>query len=219
MGSIRRSCRNAVAVAEAGRKGDQLPRRRLARVDPGRDRRPPRSRISASSSPADGISVARALRAIHRRQRQARQHNQNRQRPGAACAGRGGMGISPSAAGRIRRSRAQVAAAPPVAREIAWKAQVRLCKRFRMLSRKGNEIDCGGNRDCARAHCLHLGHRPRGARRESDTRGMSRPSSLDPSNRDRARRSHGQLVAEHSAAAGGEAMAGEPSQTHYVADQ
>jgi transposase len=32
---------------------------------------------------------------------------------------------------------AQVAAAPRRAREIAWKAQVRLCKRFRTLSRKG----------------------------------------------------------------------------------
>jgi transposase len=34
---------------------------------------------------------------------------------------------------------AQVAAAPRRAREIAWKAQVRLCKRFRMLSRKGKK--------------------------------------------------------------------------------
>jgi transposase len=34
---------------------------------------------------------------------------------------------------------AQVAAAPRVAREIAWKAQVRLCKRFRTLSRKGKK--------------------------------------------------------------------------------
>ena len=32
-----------------------------------------------------------------------------------------------------------VAAAPRPAREIAWKAQVRLCKRFRMLSRKGKK--------------------------------------------------------------------------------
>jgi hypothetical protein len=32
---------------------------------------------------------------------------------------------------------ARVAAAPRRAREIAWKAQVRLCKRFRTLSRKG----------------------------------------------------------------------------------
>jgi transposase len=32
-----------------------------------------------------------------------------------------------------------VAAAPRSAREIAWKAQVRLCKRFRMLSRKGKK--------------------------------------------------------------------------------
>ena len=34
---------------------------------------------------------------------------------------------------------AQVAAAPVRAREIAWKAQVRLCKRFRTLSRKGKK--------------------------------------------------------------------------------
>jgi transposase len=34
---------------------------------------------------------------------------------------------------------AQVAAAPRRAREIAWKAQVRLCKRFRMLSRRGKK--------------------------------------------------------------------------------
>lgn len=33
----------------------------------------------------------------------------------------------------------QVAAAPRRAREIAWKAQVRLCKRFRMLSRGGKK--------------------------------------------------------------------------------
>ena len=32
-----------------------------------------------------------------------------------------------------------VAAAPRPAREIAWKAQVRLCKRFRMLSRRGKK--------------------------------------------------------------------------------
>ena len=32
-----------------------------------------------------------------------------------------------------------VAAAPRRAREIAWKAQVRLCKRFRMLSRRGKK--------------------------------------------------------------------------------
>ena len=34
---------------------------------------------------------------------------------------------------------ALVSAAPRPAREIAWKAQVRLCKRFRMLSRKGKK--------------------------------------------------------------------------------
>jgi len=34
---------------------------------------------------------------------------------------------------------AQVAAAPVPAREIAWKAQVRLCARFRLLSRKGKK--------------------------------------------------------------------------------
>jgi transposase len=34
---------------------------------------------------------------------------------------------------------ALVSAAPRAAREIAWKAQVRLCKRFRMLSRKGKK--------------------------------------------------------------------------------
>ncbi len=34
---------------------------------------------------------------------------------------------------------ALVAAAPKAAREIAWKAQVRLCKRFRTLSRKGKK--------------------------------------------------------------------------------
>ena len=32
-----------------------------------------------------------------------------------------------------------VSAAPQPAREIAWKAQVRLCKRFRTLSRKGKK--------------------------------------------------------------------------------
>jgi transposase len=34
---------------------------------------------------------------------------------------------------------ASVAAAPRATREIAWKAQVRLCKRFRTLSRKGKK--------------------------------------------------------------------------------
>jgi hypothetical protein len=34
---------------------------------------------------------------------------------------------------------AQVAAAPRRAREIAWKAQIRLCARFRTLSRKGKK--------------------------------------------------------------------------------
>jgi transposase len=34
---------------------------------------------------------------------------------------------------------ALVAAAPRPAREIAWKAQVRLCKRFRTLARKGKK--------------------------------------------------------------------------------
>jgi transposase len=34
---------------------------------------------------------------------------------------------------------ASVAAAPRPAREIAWKAQVRLCKRFRSLTRKGKK--------------------------------------------------------------------------------
>jgi len=34
---------------------------------------------------------------------------------------------------------ARVSAAPRPAREIAWKAQVRLCKRFRVLSRKGKK--------------------------------------------------------------------------------
>jgi len=36
-----------------------------------------------------------------------------------------------------REKQAKVAAAPKVAREIAWKAQVRLCRRYRSLERKG----------------------------------------------------------------------------------
>ena len=36
-----------------------------------------------------------------------------------------------------REKQAKVAAAPKAAREIAWKAQVRLCRRYRSLERKG----------------------------------------------------------------------------------
>ena len=57
-----------------------------------------------------------------------------------------------------------VSAAPKPAREIAWKAQVRLCKRFRTLSEGRQKIDGGRNRHRARAGGVHLGHRPRGRR-------------------------------------------------------
>jgi transposase len=38
-----------------------------------------------------------------------------------------------------REKKAKVAAAPKAAREVAWKAQVRLCRRYRSLERKGNK--------------------------------------------------------------------------------
>src|SRR5258707_206641 len=38
---------------------------------------------------------------------------------------------------RVSREKIKVAAAPRAAREIAWKAQMRLCGRFRSLTRKG----------------------------------------------------------------------------------
>ena len=45
--------------------------------------------------------------------------------------------LSASAAGRTRPSRPKVDAAPPAVREIAWKAQCRLYRRYRALIRKG----------------------------------------------------------------------------------
>jgi len=62
---------------------------------------------------------------------------------------------------------AQVAAAPVPAREIAWKAQVRLCARFRLLSRKGKKstvIATAIARELAAfiwaIHCEVIGSRP-----------------------------------------------------------
>ena len=68
---------------------------------------------------------------------------------------------------------AQVAAAPVRAREIAWKAQVRLCARFRTLSRKGKKSTVVATA-IARARGLHLGHRSRGGCLAAGAHVMSR---------------------------------------------
>ena len=46
---------------------------------------------------------------------------------------------------------------PRPIREIAWKAQLRLCARYRKLARSGQ---CRRRRDRPRAGRLHLGHCP-----------------------------------------------------------
>jgi Transposase IS116/IS110/IS902 family len=48
---------------------------------------------------------------------------------------------------------------PQAIRDIAWKAQVRLCKRYRRLVAKGKR----GRGDRPRARGLHVGHRPASA--------------------------------------------------------
>jgi Transposase IS116/IS110/IS902 family len=53
-------------------------------------------------------------------------------------------------------------ASPRTAREIAWKAQMRLCGRFRTLTRKGKRSTIVVNCDRPRAVRVHLGDQPRG---------------------------------------------------------
>lgn len=57
-----------------------------------------------------------------------------------------------------RDKQPKVEAAPRRAREIAWKAQTRLCGRFRSLERTANYNRHG---DCSRAIRLHLGNQSR----------------------------------------------------------
>ena len=59
-----------------------------------------------------------------------------------------------------REKQPKVAAAPRRVREIAWKAQTRLCGRFRALLRKGT-VDDRRRGDCSRATGLHLGAQSR----------------------------------------------------------
>ena len=64
-------------------------------------------------------------------------------------------------AGKLVRA----AAAPPVVRDIAWKAQVRLTGRYRALCRAGKPDVVAVTAVAARAGGLHLGHRACGCRR------------------------------------------------------
>ena len=98
----------------------------------------------AKSAPADGLSRAGAVRTFERRQRQTRRHHQ-------ACPWRrtgGGNGAArrllieaawcyrfPARVGRelLLRQEEQ----PRPIRAIAWKAQLRLCARYRRLARAG----------------------------------------------------------------------------------
>ena len=57
---------------------------------------------------------------------------------------------------------AKVAAAQRSVREIAWKAQTRLCGRFRALTRKRKAIDDRRHGNRSRAIGLHLGDQPGG---------------------------------------------------------
>jgi hypothetical protein len=93
---------------------------------------PPRSATSAASppSPADGLARPGPLGALQRRQGRARRDHQGRQRPGAAGAGRGGLELPLPGPGD-GRSQARLEGVPEAARAIAWKAQLRLCARYR----------------------------------------------------------------------------------------
>ena len=60
-----------------------------------------------------------------------------------------------------RDKQPKVAAAPRRVREIAWKAQTRLCGRFRSLERKGKRRTDRCHGDCPRAIRIHLGDQSR----------------------------------------------------------
>ena len=127
----------------------------VAAVDvPGRDWR---SVALREPAPIDGLSWPRSVREIDRRKRQARRHHQGRQHPGTtACWSRPrGATAIPPRVGKEKQTR--IGAAPRTAREIAWKAQMRLCGALPGTDAEGQEADARGNCDRARAVSLHLG--------------------------------------------------------------
>ena len=76
-------------------------------------------------------------RAIERRDDQTRWHYQDWQRPCPTRAGRRRLGL-PEWKARIGRHKVdRIEALPKVVRDIGWKAQVRLCTRYRRLSARG----------------------------------------------------------------------------------
>jgi hypothetical protein len=59
--------------------------------------------------------------------------------------------------------RAKIEALPKPVADIAWKAQTRLCARYRALTARGKTASRRRHRHRPRVGGLHLGHRPRGA--------------------------------------------------------
>ena len=63
--------------------------------------------------------------------------------------------------------RARLEGLPKPVRDIAWKAQVRLCARYRRLSATGKKLPDRRGRDCSRDGCVPVGNRPGGRARVS----------------------------------------------------
>ena len=93
----------------------------------------PALRLSAA---ADGLSGAHSERGLIRRTAAPGRDHQSRQQLGAARTGRGGVGLRVPGACLVGH-RASPAKASKRACDIAWKAQLRLCARFRRLAARG----------------------------------------------------------------------------------
>jgi len=88
------------------------------------------------SAPTHGVSWAGAIGAFERGEHQTRWPHQGRQQRGPSAADRGGLDLSLSGSGEPRVA-APTREHPKPIREIAWKAQLRLCARSRKLARSG----------------------------------------------------------------------------------
>ena len=105
----------------AGRRGDG-------------DRRTRRHYPLRQSSPAHGVSRSGSVRALQRRHTPPRRHHESREWRGPTHADRGGLRF-PARISREQLLR-QEGLAKPI-RDTAWKAQERLCRRYRKLARAG----------------------------------------------------------------------------------
>jgi hypothetical protein len=86
---------------------------------------------------AEGIPGPGADRKLLGRTAPARGDQQSRQRLGTARADRSRLGLSASSAGHPDSIARRQSELPKAITDIAWKAQLRLCSRFRKLAARG----------------------------------------------------------------------------------